>query len=442
MSTLNQTWWDKALIATQNLRQPYVFPGVFPEQVDELSKLAREVLRNLMLAKGTSGGFRIWVSDEHGVVPVEPSTEYSQIICTNPLEEDESLADWAKRVFGSKRFGIILNDGEMYSAEMNRRLAMMIRPLLDTIGMPLTGVTTAYFVGNYGYTPIGIHQDKVGEDVFHFHLGPGPKTMYTWDQDLYKEISGVPNNHDVEPLLHRADKYDFGTGDIYFMPWDKFHVGYSGDLSLGVSVWLNSPTPAAFIRRVARAILGEITPVRDPLVMKKTVLSPDKGVPGDMKIFEEIAPFVKLDESMADLSLQEFMHVSVENYRLGLLSNSGFTLLQQPTNHPWELLRGQTVRLVQPFRMYHTRFKNKLYMFIRGYKIELNYHPALPEMLNALNLGTDYRVDDLIQPLLEDWPEAVAFQVLNILFNHRGIETLEPIAKAQPVPAPLALSAV
>lgn len=422
MSSLDQQWWDNALVATENLRQPHVFSGAFPAQVDDLSALAVEVLRNLMTAKGTSGGFRAWVGDADNKITLAPTKAYDEIMCANPPQIGEDIADWAKRVFGDRKFGIILNDGEMYSAEMNKRLAVMIRPLLDSIGMPLTGITTAYFVGNYGFTPIGIHQDHVGEDVFHFHLGPGPKIMYTWGQELYKEISGVVNNTNPEPLLDQADKYEFGKGDIYFMPWDKFHVGYSDDLSIGVTVWINNPTPAAFIRRIARSIIGEITPVRDHAIMKRTVLSPDKGIPGDSKIFEEIAGFVHLDESMADLSLQEFMHLSVENYRLGLLSNSGFTLLQEPAKHSWDVLRGQTVRLVQPFRMYYAPFKHKLFLFIRGFKVEINYHPELPVLLDTLNSGATYQVAELIKPLLEDWPEEVALQVLAIILNHRGIE--------------------
>jgi len=422
MDSLGKEWWNAALIETHNLRRPYVFKSAFPAQVDDLSKLAMDVLRKLMTPKGVSGGFRIWVGDENNEISLPPTKEYDEIMCANPPREGEAVTDWSRRVFGDRKFGIILNDGEMYSAEMNKRLALMIRPLLDLIGMPLTGVTTAYFVGNYGYTPIGIHQDHVGEDVFHFHLGPGPKTMYTWEQDFYKEISGVSNNIDPEPLLDRADEYDFDKGDIYFMPWDRYHIGYSSELSVGLTVWINNPTPAAFIRKVARSIIGEITPVRDHNIMKRTVLSPDTGIPGDMKIFEEIAPFVQLDESMADLSLQEFMHVSVENYRLGLLSNSGFTLLQEPDKHSWEVLKDQEVRLVQPFRIYYSVFKSKLFMFIRGYKIEIKYHPELPLLLDALNSGATYSTAELIKPLVAKWPEQVALQVLALVLNHRGIE--------------------
>ena len=438
MNYLNQNWWNNVLEQTNQLRQPAVFKSAFPDQVTDLTKLSVDVLRELMMAKGLSAGFRIWVADENNVISQKPTKEYDQLMHENPPLADEAIADWAKRLFGDRRFGIVLNDGEMYSAEMNRRLAVLIRPLLDIMGMPLTGVTTAYFVGNYGYTPFGIHQDLVGENVFHFHLGPGPKTMYTWTDELYKEISGVSNNPPTPELLAQAEKFEFGAGDLYYMPWNRYHVGHTEELSIGVTVWLNNPTPATFLRKIARTILGEITPVRDAEIMKKTVLSPDKGLPGDLTVFEEIGPFVKLDDSMADLSLQEFMHVSVENYRLSLFSNSGFTLLQAPAQLPWELLRGQHVRLVQPFRMYYTRFKAKLYLFIRGYKIELKHHPELPALIDALNTGGAYPVEDLIQPLLTEWSENVGLQIVNILLNHRAIEAVDDLLVVQAAPALLA----
>ena len=53
--------------------------------------------------------------------------------------------------------------------------------------------------------PLGIHQDHRGENVIHFHLGPGDKQMYIWDEDAYKELTDLKhNNTDIAPLLPHA----------------------------------------------------------------------------------------------------------------------------------------------------------------------------------------------------------------------------------------------
>lgn len=431
MQNLDTTWWKNVLASTQNLREPIVLPHVFEEEVATLSDLTVDIFRQLTLARGTESGFRVWVSDAHGVIAPEPTKDYDDRLCDNPPLPGETITQWGKRIFGDRKFGIIMNDGQLYSAEMNKRIARKIQPLLELIGMPLTGVSTTYFVGNYGYTPLGIHQDRRGEDVFHFHLGPGPKVMYTWDEALYERLGGVMNNRtNIEELLPAANKYPFEAGDIFFMPWDKYHVGYSDEVSLGLTMWINNPTPAFFIRKLARSILGEVTPIKDRVIMMNTVLSPDSGIPGDTKIFEELAPYIKVDEAMADLSLQEFVQLSIENYRLGLFSNGGFVLLQQPDAHSPEVLLDQMVKLVQPFKIYHSLLKDKIFLFVRGYRLSFAYHPALPALLARLNTGETVAVDELIAPLLGEWTEEIALYVMALLLNNRGIELAGPAAPA------------
>lgn len=61
--------------------------------------------------------------------------------------------------------------------------------------------------------PLGIHQDRRGENVIHFHLGHGDKQMYIWDEDAYKELTDLKhNNTDIAPLLPHAKEYSFGIG--------------------------------------------------------------------------------------------------------------------------------------------------------------------------------------------------------------------------------------
>ena len=118
----------------------------------------------------------------------------------------------------------------------------MIEPLCDLIGIPPLGYEITTFIGNYGWTPLGIHKDVRGENVIHFHLGPGRKQMYIWQDDKYEELVGknVFNNTNIEPILDKAEEFDFGPRDIYYMPWFENHVGYTEDLSIGVTLWFKS----------------------------------------------------------------------------------------------------------------------------------------------------------------------------------------------------------
>src|SRR5690606_11613554 len=104
---------------------------------------------------------------------------------------------------------------------------------------------------NYGWTPLGIHQDHIGENVIHFHLGPANKTMYTWDEEKYKELTNTKhNNFDIKPLLKHSDEYEFSSGDIFYMPWNKFHIGKTDELSVGVTLWFNNPTKVRYFDKI------------------------------------------------------------------------------------------------------------------------------------------------------------------------------------------------
>lgn len=64
-----------------------------------------------------------------------------------------------------------MNNNEAFSEQLASRVLKMMSSLLKIAGLPPLGNEITVFIGNYGWTPLGIHKDHTGENVLHFHLG-------------------------------------------------------------------------------------------------------------------------------------------------------------------------------------------------------------------------------------------------------------------------------
>ena len=58
------------------------------------------------------------------------------------------------------------------------------------------------------------------------------------------------NNKNIEPISSHSKKYDFGNRDIYYMPWFVNHVGYTEDISIGVSLWFQSTDNYSYSKKI------------------------------------------------------------------------------------------------------------------------------------------------------------------------------------------------
>jgi hypothetical protein len=78
-------------------------------------------------------------------------------------------------------------------------------------------------MGNYGYTPFGVHDDT--DQSLLWHLGPAPKTAYVWPRERYIELTGgTLAMVDYEALLPHANRYELQPGDLLFIPMGDFHI--------------------------------------------------------------------------------------------------------------------------------------------------------------------------------------------------------------------------
>jgi hypothetical protein len=119
----------------------------------------------------------------------------------------------------------------------------MLAPLVEGLGRPHSGVAVNFFVGDYGLTPFGIHHDSEME-IFHLHLGPGPKTLRLWEPERWRSIYGSSDYcHTPEPWLSSADYVlPLSRGGVLYLPGRCYHIGDAREFSVAVIlVFCNGP---------------------------------------------------------------------------------------------------------------------------------------------------------------------------------------------------------
>jgi hypothetical protein len=412
---LDSGWWDNFIRETKNLTETKTFDNCLSKDDTAMMRgYFMEILADLATRRTNRYGYRVYIDGR-----VQTEAEMAKIYDSPPLQ-DESLEDWVKRTFEDKKFGMIINEGERFNRKLSRLMALKAAPLLQKIGYPQEGINFSLFIGNYGWTPLGIHQDSAGESVIHFHLGPGPKTMYTWGHKAFRELVDIAtfNNRDVEPLLPNATKFEFGEGDLYFMPNGEYHIGYSDELSLSLTFWTYNHTKFRFSRRLHAMITDQFLKENTELV------TPDRNHIDDTTGIAESFSCFEFTDGLEGRSYKELIEEMYKDLRYSISSNCGYRTSPFPFREEASVVGADwSVINETPYVIKYRQSadKEKLYVYVRGHKFSLNNLPCIYTMLNRINEGGEMSVKELLVLLDKDWPEDVGLHILGLLFQHHGI---------------------
>ena len=428
----SKEWWEKFLISNQNFSKTIVIKDVIDDQLTENLNLGvLEVLKERFRLNEVTNGFRVYIEG------VEQREEFNKTLCeTLPHLKNKNITEYCEKVFNQK-FGIIINGGERHSEYIANNIYNAISPLMEIYGLPVTGIECTIFIGNYGWTPLGIHQDHRGENVIHFHLGPGKKTMYIWDEKEYEILcdgSVIDNNQNIKPLLKESHEFPFEKGDIYYMPWNKYHVGYSEELSVGITIWLNNPTKMFFVKKITESLITQHLVEES----NKEVIPSEQDFLNNMNSYDSLISSIKSSDDVLNSSMKDFYKVLYKDFKYSLLSNGGWNslplLCSEKDNYDvnnYNSLSDKKIRLTN-FKILYTSNDDVLFIYVRGIKLEMKFHEELINIINEINTNKELVVKDLIFNLSKEWPAEVGLYFLSEIYNYRGIVILpQPIDYAQ-----------
>ncbi|WP_018675585.1 hypothetical protein [Riemerella columbina] len=414
--TFNLAWWDEFLSKSERLSKTTVINDcINKSETYEMRCLVFQILKVIIENRVLEYGIRIFVEGK-----LLNKEELNDFLYNSKPYSEESFEDWSSRCFNGKKYGIIINRGEKFSPKLVEKVASKINILMEKIGIPRLGVTFTIFIGNYGWTPIGIHTDGIGENVMHFHLGQGGKKMYTWDKNTYESNVAEEyryNNKNIEQILDKAKLYSFEEGDIYYMPSGEYHVGKSDDLSIGLTLWFNNHTKGMLSRKIFNTFYNEnFTDISE-------ILDLDTSSENDISNFQDIDVTFKNIDNIKNNNFYDLLKNTYKDYKIALYSNCGFWEPPFPKLETLDTSKNYRVRIISPFKIYYYT-DDKLNLFIRGNKMRMLNDLSITRLLDKINSGDWVSKNEVHNLLSSQWGEEVKNYLLANLFSQHILEVV------------------
>lgn len=418
MNSFDHSFWKDVLTKSSNLTKPVLIKNQLTDDLrEDLFSMCNKVFKKIINKKEDhTGTLRVWLDGE---------PQHNHVDFWETSFDDESVLEWSKRNYGKKKFGVILNFSNNHNIKLKKELADIIYPLLDLSGIPYRGINATIFFGNYGYTPLGFHQDPPGHKVFHLHLGPDDKKMYLIPpekyENEYKEITNASNGcTNFEYLIPKSTEYHIETGDFFFMPSGEYHVGYNNDYSLALTLWHVDPCTDEFKKLVSRDIKNLMDIGKKSIVPVGT----DKNNADEI---ERLASLYLSNHSTLshDMTFGEILKDRIQMHKSILKSNAFMEVGPYSLQHdiPNGISLKSIIQSEPPFKILYLKAIDNSYLLAHGLKVivpEANYSSTL----NKLNSYEKVSIDVAFEELLESFESDLILHIVKELIK-TGAITLE-----------------
>lgn len=406
-------WWDVFLKTTENMTKTSIFKNCLSEkEIIELKYLILEIIIDLSKLRTVEYGYRVFI-DNHKLDENEMDWLYDK-----PPTKKETIELWCKRVFEDKEFGIIINSAEKFNTQLSKIIALKSKPLLDKLGFPIEGINFTLFIGNYKSTPIGIHQDMPGENVIHYHLGPGKKTMLTWSKEKFEKLEKTHNNKNIEKFIPYAKEFSYEKGDLYFMPQSVYHIGKQKSLSIALTFWFYNHSKKRIIEKLHAVLLEQYVENNDIL------LPPDKNHINDLSNIDEILSIYNIPKEMNNLNFKELLKEAYRDLRYSISSNAGYRTSPFPRCSFFTMDINKRVIIERPYKILYTESldKEKLYIYVRGIKFSFNNFNEIKKIIDEINKGVSLSIKEVLKLGSDNWNNEIGIYILSLFYKYHAIK--------------------
>jgi hypothetical protein len=358
-------WWREFLLKSAQMSKATVLRNMLEN--DDL-RVLNESLLNLLHGAARTQKYRLYIDN---------ILQDNSILEKSLPRDLHTLQNWAEFQFPLSKIGLIVNQCEQLSPELAQIFSKYLQPLNEIIGSPLRGYNLTIFLGNYGYTPLGIHQDGRGNNVMHFHLGPAPKIMYNWEESNFNlENLNLPPN---DSSLNSAEKFEIYKGDLYYMPWNKYHIGFTGEFSISITLWFNNPTRFSFLNYLVTEWGKNHQNESETILQSKTLRN--ASFYDDFSSLIDITndSILGIDEALSEQYLEEILKLeSNGQWNSVSLLDEERLIKEHQVN--------KSVVLEPGFPIRYKLKGNSITLFVRGHKSITVYSDALTSVIDDLNL--------------------------------------------------------
>ena len=399
--------WEYLYNKTHRLTKPFSVDNLLSDkEVIDLEKNVINILNRFLDSGELHKGIKIYVDKilrndiVHKMVKIRP-------------EQSESLKEWTDKIFGENKFGVVFNSLELFDNTISENMCSIIAPLIKKAGLPLGGLSFLFFMGNYGFTPFGIHKEAIGEEGFLFHLGPAKKEFYAWDDEKLNVIkhNTIVFHDEIDKMLPSSNKYVLKPRSLMFIPHQVYHIANSEDFSLSIVMDYINPTKSYLEKELAKEISNQELSQSE----KKTYLEP---INNKDKI---LANYIDA-ESIVTKFRNEF------DKRVLMLKSNGGLLNPSIKNNSNVLPNGKFSfkgKKIFPIFLFEINEENTV-VLARGNEIIKKSNANLENIISSLNKGQVLAFESLKDYLMPEWD---LIQVYSFVSELLIIEAIEIVKK-------------
>ena len=194
--------------------------------------------------------------------------DLAQKLIQHPPQESEGISRWLSTLFPGEDVCIVINQLHRFITDLNQRLEYLYQPIKQCFTHSKVLLQPALILGDYNYTPLGIHEDGEGISVIHFHLGPAPKHMSFWPRALLAELTGSTDRffdsnprqqHNYQSLIPHANSWTINAGDAFYIPANIPHIGHASGYSASFLIIIEQPSEQIWRRLAVERLLVKLS---------------------------------------------------------------------------------------------------------------------------------------------------------------------------------------
>ncbi len=420
--TFTRAWWNKFLSDTKKFSTHKLEKQVLSNsEVSHLKVLVENVIKKVSKDKKRQDYLRIWNDGKY-------NKDHFNFFQENPIGENESILDWKNKVFGEIKFGMFLNFANTHCEELTELLIQYITPYTQQFGIPINGISTTLILGDYGWTPLGIHRDVLGEYIIHLHLGPGDKDIYIWNKEKsdkynYKHGSKVGNFNEF--INDYSSKSTFTEGDMFSMAGENVHIGNTSEFSIGLVLEMNRPIGKNFFKKMWYNLGNELFDKNFEGNKAKIIPPYDKNNPE--KSFKYLMKGIKHYNFDTNYSIKDALSIIFLDHKYKLASNKGlsktpFIDIERLKDIFDKINLETSIQLYNPYKIFYYKRDNFTFLFVRGVKIKIQDSPYLFSFINQINDNKILKVIEIKNNFFYDWDNTAIFKLLFTIYKHKGIK--------------------
>ena len=396
--------WEKIIKQTNYFDLPVLFKNLLTKKLCSEDTI-KKVFENISNNKDIEPNIRVFI--EGG----RQKFEYDRLVIDNPPYPDEALESWSKRLFQEQSFGIILNKTERWNDELLKNVLEFILPLHNEFTIPEYSFELTLFIGNYLYTPLGVHVDGDYERSILFNLYGNKRIIYTWNPEKFRELTGSYQQYFYpERIVNSTSKnYELENNDIFILPSKLYHLLSNHGFTVGMSIAIQKSTKKKIIEESKKLYFKHFS---DNIVndINIDIFKPNPSERIDIS---------EINDTVKDIDFK----YALNDFCLLRKSNLGF--LESPFENitPVQFAEISIVQIIFPFKILCSKVDETLHIYCRGRKITVSYHREIEFMIELLNKGNKYSLKELYS-LNKGLSKEILIHLLKLFYKLRVLEVI------------------